>query len=723
MLNDEQLLLLNSKKVVPLLKDNGGFRTICVGSGLARLFYGVVSKIITACAQEVLDAENQTLRKHGSAVLALSAQLTYDRDGTIDGQDTSNAFNCMDVKDVVAQFEALGKSNVAKLAQYDARHTVVHQEGSFQAENIPQGAPAGTAYAAVLVEACVAPVRNANPTSAIVPYSDDVNCLDASEERAGVASLECQAALEQKGLHTNSTKRLVLNKTKEVTAKIGGAYIGKEASASVDAKGEEIARKAEELASLVHGAGVTGDALVQAATWGLSKCLGPAADSVMRLHRVDQTERAAKRVDQAVVEAFRVIDRFSVEEAEFVRPQLFLPRREGGLGFVEHEKTRFFDRIGLIATCLVQVIPIMDKVFPERQASTVFDEVDMLIAHCRDVLQLQEADDLWKDLELLRVVNDREQVPTAKIARKLDGIGPRTRYAYWKAQGKAWARTFEGANLAIRERLASMRSKKYAGRVNGVALKKMRVNWMADGPWIAQQRLNCLLPAVPVGTGPCKCCGRDIDDFGEHFLRCSASGQGPAHYAVQSALVASIKEVVKGRNVQVTPTPSLEEYMKPEASLARAGQRQQKAERPQADIKVCDIDNRTTTLFDVRTCTMRVPKTLAEVGQTVVLGEKAKNDQYAALYTFPQGVDFVPFAIDTHGRIGEQGIKAIKKICLSTTGGIRDAMYAKRLSMVIDRVAVAHKRAIGRRILLGISKCVDKSNDTRWGTREYQFVR
>jgi hypothetical protein len=319
-------------------------------------------------------------------------------------------------------------------------------------------------------------------------------------------------------------------------------------------------------------------------------------------------------------------------------------------------------------------------------------------------------------------VNNRELVPTAKIALKLDGIGPRTRFEHAKLQVKKWERSLEGSSLGVRERLASIRSK-YANRANGAVLGKMRPHWVADGPWIAQQRFMCLLPAVPVGTAPCKCCGKEIDDFGEHFLRCQSLGQGPAHYAVQSALVASLKDVVKGLDVQVTPTPSLEEYMKPEASLAVTSKRQQKAERPQADIKVCDTNNRTTTLFDVRTCTMQVPKTLAEVGQTVVAGEKAKVDQYNAFYRFPQGVHFVPFAIDSHGRIGVQGVREIKRICLMTTGGIKNAVYAKRLSTVFDRVAIAHKRAIGKRLLLGMSRCVDQSKDSRWGTRAYQRVR
>lgn len=368
------------------------------------------------------------------------------------------------------------------------------------------------------------------------------------------------------------------------------------------------------------------------------------------------------------------------------------------------------------------MILVLDKIFPGLQGTKVFDELDDLINHCKHEMRLEETDTLWKELKILQEVNNREQATTSKIEKILEGVGPRARYRYWKVKAKEWIDSFPKDNRALQERLKSITSK-YANRVMGVILGKMMPHWIADGPWIAQVRLMCLLPAMPVGLGPCSHCGLNIDDLGEHFTKCSRFAKGPSHYAVQAALVRSLSTVVQGKEVQVTSTPSLEAYMKPEAKVAWADQRkkqkQQKAEHPQADVKVCDPDNQTTILFDVRTCAMQVPKTLADVGQTVKMGERAKNEQYNAFYKFPQGVSFVPFTIDTHGRLGDLGVKAIKKICLRSAGGIQNALYAKYLSMVIDRVAVAHKRAIGKRIMKGIKECVGPKNDPRWGTREY----
>lgn len=199
------------------------------------------------------------------------------------------------------------------------------------------------------------------------------------------------------------------------------------------------------------------------------------------------------------------------------------------------------------------------------------------------------------------------------------------------------------------------------------------------------------------------------------------------------------------KELQVTQTPVMEEFalsdegkMQPKMTQVKEQKRasnpkgrkgmrrqprgrQQKADNPQADVKMCETNNNTTTLFDIRTCAMTVPARLDLVGQTVLLGEKAKDEQYDEFYKFPKSVKFVPFVIDSHGRFGSQAIQAMKAICLKSTGGYTNALYAKRLSWMIDNISMAHKRAIGARIAWGVRECAKKycRADSRWGTWEY----
>ena len=224
---------------------------------------------------------------------------------------------------------------------------------------------------------------------------------------------------------------------------------------------------------------------------------------------------------------------------------------------------------------------------------------------------------------------------------------------------------------------------------------------------------------VPLGTEACLKCGGCIDDFGEHFFSCKQIGLGAPHLATQSAAIMAIQEVGKGLGLEVSPTPSLVDYMDPEASSPRPGKQTQKAERPQADIRVRDTKNRTTVYIDVRTCAMRCPKVLADVGKTVALGEQEKVDQYADFYTFPQGVRMIPFAIDTHGRWGKAFLVYAKQLCLRKSGGIKNDAYAVALSRIKDRICVAHARAVGQRFIYGRQLCVEPRGDPRLATREF----
>ena len=76
---------------------------------------------------------------------------------------------------------------------------------------------------------------------------------------------------------------------------------------------------------------------------------------------------------------------------------------------------------------------------------------------------------------------------------------------------------------------------------------------------------------------------------------------------------------------------------------------------------------------------MTVPSTLSDLGQTVRDGEQMKTEQYEKFYRFPDGVRFVPFVIDSHGRLGMQAIRELKAMCLRSTGGVVNNLYANVL--------------------------------------------
>ena len=163
--------------------------------------------------------------------------------------------------------------------------------------------------------------------------------------------------------------------------------------------------------------------------------------------------------------------------------------------------------------------------------------------------------------------------------------------------------------------------------------------------------------------------------------------------------------------LKLDPTPQLKQFMRPAAELPQSGSAMKKAEKPQADVRVYDSYNQTTVFIDVRTCTMQHPQSKNEIGVSLKVGEDEKIAQYKAFYRFPEGVRFIPFAIDSHGRWNDAFKNYVRELCLlKAKGRVDDPVYAATLSRIRTRISIAHARAVGKRLAEGIEEALKNAS-------------
>jgi hypothetical protein len=243
---------------------------------------------------------------------------------------------------------------------------------------------------------------------------------------------------------------------------------------------------------------------------------------------------------------------------------------------------------------------------------------------------------------------------------------------------------------------------------------------MSDAAFLLWARRRLMLPIVPSVAGKCNLCGQCIDDNGEHFIKCTGLGRGPAHYGVKKATIRSLTEITKSMGgTQIKDEPGLWDYAKESSAsnveaegvpttttTPRSKKKVKKAaEKPRADIGVYNRIKKTTVLIDVRTCSMLVPTSIKDIGQTVVKGEEAKMEQYSTLYSFPEGVTFIPFAIDSLGRWGDGFTTYLKLLCKSATDS-NLGRYNRLITRARDWIAIANARDIGERLARGLEECL-----------------
>lgn len=80
-------------------------------------------------------------------------------------------------------------------------------------------------------------------------------------------------------------------------------------------------------------------------------------------------------------------------------------------------------------------------------------------------------------------------------------------------------------------------------------------------------------------------------------------------------------------------------------------------------------------------------------------GEDAKIAQYKNLYRFPEGVRFISFAIDSHGRWDDAFKDYVRKFCLlKAKGRVGAPVYAATLSRIRTRISIADALKNGEKL-------------------------
>ena len=480
------------------------------------------------------------------------------------------------------------------------------------------------------------------------------------------------------------------------------------------------------LVSIAEQAGITDHPVRQTVARAISHNIIPSTNDLIRRHSYDVTEPELAKYDDQLLRCIGRLLNLSEAETKQLAIRLFLPIRLGGFGFVSFASLGIAIRLGALAASLLSVRDLLvagDWITPD---SVALPEINRLIERFKSQVQLDDPeDDLYKDLELLRSLNAQEFQATQDNVKTLNGLSSRLRRRVQTHVHKNWMATInDTTHLLIREKLNSGKAKESNVFLNAV-LKEFRPHQIVDGKFIKLFRQRALLRVVPPDIGICPLCRDDtpdkngrptrqfpIDDYGEHLMKCPHFHKGAPHNGLQWATIKSFnKEFKNSLGLTIRPTPPLRQYKRSGVDLPKVD-RQRQAENPQADICIHDTLNQTTVIIDIRTCAMQMPTSAAEIGISLKTGEQEKLEHYKKHYVFPEGVKFIPFAIDTHGRWNDAFKDYVKELCLrKAEGRVNSPVYSMSLANIIRCISIAHARAVGGRIEEALRRIQNRNID------------
>jgi hypothetical protein len=145
--------------------------------------------------------------------------------------------------------------------------------------------------------------------------------------------------------------------------------------------------------------------------------------------------------------------------------------------------------------------------------------------------------------------------------------------------------------------------------------------------------------------------------------------------------------------------PSLTKFVKENAANTKANQ---ELKLRRADIKVQNPVLHEVYLFDVRTCSPKIPSQESDVGSTVQKGEDEKVQFYGNNFVFPESTVLIPFAIDSYGKWGNRFKHFLKHFC-KLAAGEDEKMYNQLIKNARETIQVAHANAIGKRIFTNMA--------------------
>ena len=714
LLTTQQILKLTIVHVIALDKPNGGFRPIGVGTGLSRLFLGVLARRVIPAITMALHEDDQTGKRQGSEVYAQVVFRACELGWTIISADRSNAFNNMPVTTAQDGMEECNIGNgVVELVGYNAFHMVQHKEEKLACVHIPQGAPAGTALAAIIVGKCINPIRDEHPDALLLSLVDDTTVIAKDEDEALEVSEKVEAGFKKEGLPSNPSKRKIINNKNGVTAKIGGAYVGSEAQTLVDEHVQRFVREMDLLGDIVHGAGFTDRPIRHTAVRMVTHNILPSVNDFVRRNKYAYTARHFQEIDEATLRCLGKILSLDSKELKEIAPRLWLPVRNGGFGFVNFSELGVGIRLGALSAIVLTVRDKLQKCGLLKDGDTVSTEIPELIDAFKQRFGSNSEDDsLFDDLEKLRAINALEKEETEEDRDILVGLASRLRRRAQSQMVREWLSSIDLDNLVLREKVNSATTREANVFLN-VVLKDCRHLQIKDREFVTVFRQRALLRMLPSGPGVCTICkDQYVDDYAEHFMKCEKMARGAPHRAVELALKSVItSEFGESLGVTVKRNPSLVEYKKPGVRILRPGSKEE-VKNPMADIAICDINNQRTVIIDVRTCAMTYPQSENQIGNTVLKGEKDKKDHYNGYYDFPEGVRFIPFVVDTHGRWNSEFKDYVRELCMKKAQGDKhSSVYALAMANVVRVVSVAHARAVGERLSYGIRRFMWNARD------------
>jgi len=422
----------------------------------------------------------------------------------------------------------------------------------------------------------------------------------------------------------------------------------------------------------------------------LQKAGQPRYSFTTRATRPSVVKRAATKFDASLIEAFADKVNVPIEPASREHAQASLPHRLGGFGYQQHADIAPFAWWASQAAAA----PILAKL-PYATSETVETERRAVLQHIRsqaaEVLTSQQRaaiDEVLPEsaeqfIEFYtknpsaseRLQNKLSQIPIALRARQAAGDS---------ADDAARMKSLAAANSANRWFVAVPKNPSLS----------MSDSEVSDAVRRALGRPPAPANAMPSTCGQCQTMIGPQDPW--HPLTCvsnTATGKCGRHDGIVRELKTAVEEA-GGSAVQEPTGLDLKSKKKPDLDIMADG----------------------NLWLDAVIRHSQAPTYMQRGGDCLKQAEKFKRDKYHEMVESAEHpVQFVPFAVDTFGRLGGDAQAFIEKLsAFAQANGVMSAKKFKRL--LLNRLAIVlqkHNSAISRRWLV----------DERWRAKKLSAMR
>jgi hypothetical protein len=732
--------LITDARGIALIKDTqGGIRPIAILESLTRLAAGLLANANMATITEELGLHEFGMGVAGGAevlahVLAAALEDTSLPTPLVMSLDVSNAFNAVErqgqhglLAAVRAHAPALWPyANLMYGADTQARYhsrTSPDTHLNIQVQRgVAQGDPLGPAFFALTVAPSLASLRHsvtAAPEGGQAPglllsYFDDITIVTSDPSRAAELLKEAAASLRKHGLSLSTAKceaYLPGGASEELQASLTQAGLTKPVSQEgITIAGAAIGTNAFKRDHCMRIAGIIVSQIDLIAA-SLRDPLNPiklgrgiptrqGLALLLRLAEVSRfnyylramppsaTREAAQTIDAAAEALLAALANFDLAapppllDPDLFRQRAHLPLRNGGAGITGQADTAeaaWLAAVTQAAQHLRRHAPnvVEAALLPQPQHVPAYvmatrDAMAAIRSEDPALQQLMEGLDPFDDLPIAPAGADRPPRLQQRISKAQNDCRENRVTAHLNAcqppHGKHAAAAFLSAT-----------------RGGGA--------WLAASPAFPQNRLDdvsfstalALRLGVPFtlsnGNCPLAGCAGLEDAHGDHAFRCTAlrNAGGTRHKFVNDTLIAISKDA--GFAVQKEIPYELHYPRKADAPQQEVVHRIDALVTMQNGIKLA-ID--TTVRHPTHGSSHTTP------GAAAKAGAKEKRTWISARYTVPEHT-ITPFALETHGYIGEDAKAYLQTAARSKTGTSKTA-YAQQVDFYRSRIAIAVQR-------------------------------